>query len=181
MIKPYPFYKIIWKVLSKLDSVNDAVQGSALPIHKRHEYFVMCVQTSDALLSDDQLHYLFLSCVLVFKKRIVHLQIVISKIRTNVKTSASVGKFTMGRSNRNGCKLLEYVEQNDLKIVSKKWTWESPDGVTKNEIDHLLTNKIKCVKNIEILYNFNYSSDYRLIKGSLERFPLTRSYLKTWK
>ncbi len=38
----------------------------------------MCRQTSGALLSVDQLHHLFLSSVLVFKKWIIHLQIVVS-------------------------------------------------------------------------------------------------------
>ncbi len=41
-----------------------------------------------------------------------------AKIGTEVKTSASVGEFTIERSNRNGYKLLEFAEQNDLKIVS---------------------------------------------------------------
>ncbi len=58
--------------------------------------------------------------------------------------------------------------------------WESPDGVTKNEIDRILTNKIKCVKTIEILYNFNYSSDHRLIKGSLE-IPTEKKLFKNMK
>ncbi len=38
------------------------------------------VQTSNALLSVDQLHYLFLSSVLVFEKRIFHLQIAVINI-----------------------------------------------------------------------------------------------------
>ncbi len=40
----------------------------------------MCVQAYDTLLSADQLHHLFLSSALVFKKWTVHLQILVFNI-----------------------------------------------------------------------------------------------------
>lgn len=54
------------------------------------------------------------------------------------------------------------------KKVSKKWTWKSPDGVTENEIDHLMINNMKIVKNIEILNNFSFSSDHRIGRCQLK-------------
>ncbi len=44
------------------------IQGSIWPIYKWHEWFVMCAQISDTLLTAYQLRNLFLSSVLVFEK-----------------------------------------------------------------------------------------------------------------
>ncbi len=53
-------------------------QGSVLPIHEWHEWFIICVQTFDTLLSVNQQHHLFVGSVLVFEKRIICLQITVS-------------------------------------------------------------------------------------------------------
>ncbi len=45
-----------------------------LHVHKWHEWFVICVQTSQALLLVSQLYHLLFSSVLVFEKQIIHLE-----------------------------------------------------------------------------------------------------------
>lgn len=45
-----------------------------------------------------------------------------------------------------------------------RWTWKSPDGNTRNEIDHLLTNNIRIIKNNTVLTDFSFSSDHRPVK-----------------
>ena len=49
-----------------------------------------------------------------------------------------------------------------VKKTQWKWTWESPDGRTKNEIDHFLINDARIVCNSEILSRFKFSSDHRI-------------------
>lgn len=51
----------------------------------------------------------------------------------------------LGVRNENGEKFLEFCQDNDLTIEGTlfihgehhKYTWKSPDGVTKNQIDHV--------------------------------------------
>ena len=61
-----------------------------------------------------------------------------------------MGKFGYGEENERGEKLLNFCLNNNLVIANTmtykrkakhQWTWESPDGVTKNQIDYVLVNK----------------------------------------
>ena len=58
-----------------------------------------------------------------------------------------IGKFGYGEENERGERLLNFCLNNRLKVMNtafyqrkgnRKWTWESPDGCTKNMIDFIL-------------------------------------------
>ncbi|XP_072036823.1 uncharacterized protein [Amphiura filiformis] len=58
-----------------------------------------------------------------------------------------IGKFGIGEANDRGEKLLSFCSSNSLCITntlfkeskpSRQWTWESPDGSTRNKIDFIL-------------------------------------------
>ena len=58
-----------------------------------------------------------------------------------------IGKFGYGEENERGERLLNFCLNNRLKVMNtvfqqrkgnRKWTWESPDGRTKNMIDFVL-------------------------------------------
>ena len=48
-----------------------------------------------------------------------------------------------------------------------RWTWISPNGETKKEIDFILTDKPQTTNNITVLNSFNTSSDHLLVRASL--------------
>ena len=47
----------------------------------------------------------------------------------------------------------------------RKWTWASADGVTKNEIDYIITGCKSTVKNVTVLNNFSTGSDHRMVRA----------------
>ncbi|XP_065582698.1 craniofacial development protein 2-like [Artemia franciscana] len=62
---------------------------------------------------------------------------------------AILGRHALGEINDNGVRLIEFCATHEL-IVGASWfphkqihkyTWNSPDGVTRNEIDHILISK----------------------------------------
>ena len=64
--------------------------------------------------------------------------------------NGTLGKFGLGESNDRGERLLNFCALNNLcitntffkqKKIAKEWTWESPDGTTKNKIDYILINR----------------------------------------
>ena len=71
--------------------------------------------------------------------------------------------------------MLEYLLQNNLfqmnsfykKKLNRRWTWESPDGRTKNEIDYIITDKKRIVKDVTVLNRFSTGSDHRLVRAKV--------------
>ncbi|XP_045487972.1 craniofacial development protein 2-like [Pieris rapae] len=80
-----------------------------------------------------------------------------------------------GERNDRGQRLVDYALEHNLTIIntcfkknrSRRWTWRSPNGQHKNEIDYILSNQPKLFNNFEVL-NLNYPSDHRLIRSTLK-------------
>lgn len=91
-----------------------------------------------------------------------------AKIGEDFELTGCTGPFTLGTTNKIGFKLGKFCSRNNLKIVNtffsrpreEEWTWRSPDGKTKNEIDHLLANCIPLIKNNKTLDDFLFSSNH---------------------
>ncbi|KAK6763091.1 hypothetical protein RB195_023701 [Necator americanus] len=59
-----------------------------------------------------------------------------------------------------------------------RWTWESPGGGYRNEIDHIIVNKRFCLTDVGVVPKFYTGSDHRLLRG---RFSFTRRAEKAAK
>jgi len=98
------------------------------------------------------------------------------KIGRNNPGNVSVGKYVIGIRNEAGERILELANTNNLKVANtflkkrpeKKWTWIAPDKVTKNEIDHLLINDMRIVKNCQVLARFEFDSDHRVCRCQIQ-------------
>ncbi|KAK6740639.1 hypothetical protein RB195_008854 [Necator americanus] len=64
------------------------------------------------------------------------------------------------------------------KPFSLRWTWESPGGGYRNEIDHIIVNKRFCLTDVAVVPKFYTGSDHRLLRG---RFSFTRRAEKAAK
>ncbi|KAJ8705403.1 hypothetical protein PYW07_011230 [Mythimna separata] len=80
-----------------------------------------------------------------------------------------------GSRNNRGNRFIQFARENKFSILntffkkknSKRWTWKSPDGKVKNEVDYILTNHPKYVHNIEVI-NVQYPSDHRLVRATFK-------------
>ena len=73
-----------------------------------------------------------------------------TKIGTKTKEEdfKSMGAFGIGERNERGDSLIEFAEEHKLIIANtlfqkpknRYWTWESPDGETRNQIDFTLSS-----------------------------------------
>ncbi|KAK6761369.1 hypothetical protein RB195_022434 [Necator americanus] len=64
------------------------------------------------------------------------------------------------------------------KPSSLRWTWESPGGGYRNEIDHIIVNKRFCLTDVAVVPKFYTESDHRLLRG---RFFFTKREKKAAK
>ena len=53
------------------------------------------------------------------------------------------------------------------KRLHRRWTWISPNGVTNNEIDYILTYKPQTFTDVSVINSVNTGSDHRMIRGSM--------------
>ena len=51
------------------------------------------------------------------------------------------------------------------KKAGRRWTWRSPDGHTKNEIDYIMTDQPSMVTDITVINRINIGSDHIMVMG----------------
>lgn len=86
-----------------------------------------------------------------------------------------MGKFGHGIRSKHGQKLIEFLLENHLTILNSvfkkhpktKWTWASADSRFKNEIDYMITNKVKSFNDTHIVQNLNFNTDHRMVRSRL--------------
>jgi Reverse transcriptase (RNA-dependent DNA polymerase) len=108
----------------------------------------------------------------------------------NVGEEDFMGQHGYGMRNERGDRMIRFARSNELYIANtifkkrtaKRWTWKSPDGKTKNEIDFVLVKKTQkaAVKNVEVLNNFHFQSDHRMVRMSFE-MKIKRKFYHTGK
>ena len=94
---------------------------------------------------------------------------------TNDKMNCT-GPFGTGNRNERGERLLDSAEENNLvvanslffKAANRYWTWEAPGGVTKNQIDFILSSDRKIVQNCEVITKVDIGSDHRMVRARVE-------------
>ena len=94
---------------------------------------------------------------------------------TNDKMKCT-GPFGTGNRNERGERLLDFAEESNLvvtnslffKAANRYWTWEAPGGVTKNQIDFILSSDRKIVQNCEVIAKVDIGSDHRMVRARVE-------------
>ena len=94
--------------------------------------------------------------------------------QTNTSKRAT-GCFGLGQRNERGDIIVEWATSTNFKIMNtqfqkkagRRWTWRSPDGNTKNEIDCIVTDNPSMVTDVTVINRVNIGSDHRMVMGSI--------------
>ena len=54
------------------------------------------------------------------------------------------------------------------KKAGMRWMWRSPNGVTKTEIDYILTRRQDIVTDVTVIKQVNIGSDHRLVMSNIK-------------
>ncbi|KAL0881138.1 hypothetical protein ABMA27_002257 [Loxostege sticticalis] len=96
-----------------------------------------------------------------------------------------VGEFGYGQRNSKGQRLAEFLGKEDLFMMNsffqkppqRKWTWMSPDGSTKNEIDFIVTTDQRMFSDVSKTEEYNLPLclafvDYEKASDSIETWAV---------
>lgn len=108
-----------------------------------------------------------------------------AKIGQTDPIEIATGNHGYGDRNCRGKRLIDFAHENNFAIMNtffkknskQRWTWRSPNGIIKNEIDYILTNLHRNINNIQVL-NVTYPSDHRPVRATLNILPETKSRCK---
>ena len=88
------------------------------------------------------------------------------------------GRFGLGERNDRGETLVDFCKSNNLVILNtllshhpqRLYSWTSPDGKTKNQIDYIMINQKwkSSVKNTRIFPGADCNSDHQLFISHLK-------------
>ena len=86
------------------------------------------------------------------------------------------GPFGTGERNERVEMLINFTESNKFTIANslfekpgkRMWTWESPDGQTRNQIDFIMVSDRTIVKNCEVITKVDIGSDHRMLRGTIK-------------
>ncbi|KAK3788510.1 hypothetical protein RRG08_053137 [Elysia crispata] len=98
-----------------------------------------------------------------------------------------IGPFGIGTRNERGEKLIDFCTANRLFVTNsffkkprpRYWTWESPGGDYKNQIDFILTTDKTTIQNTEIITKVDIGSDHRMVieKSNEYNLPLCVGFI----
>ncbi|KAK6760652.1 hypothetical protein RB195_021928 [Necator americanus] len=66
-----------------------------------------------------------------------------------------------------GCCRFHHRNSLFLKKDHRRWTWESPNGPTRADIDHIVTNRKWCLIDVSLVPSFCTGSDHRLLRAKI--------------
>ncbi|MBF2463458.1 endonuclease/exonuclease/phosphatase family protein [Listeria welshimeri] len=115
-----------------------------------------------------------------------------AKVGVQECDESKIGPHGLGCRNHRGQMLVNFLEMQGLYLMNsffkkkpqRRWTWQSPDTVTRNEIDFIMADKKYIFRDVSVINRFNTGSDHRLVRGTLnisfraERLRLLRSTLR---
>ncbi|XP_072016969.1 uncharacterized protein [Amphiura filiformis] len=181
------------KHITEVRGINERLAQVTLKLNKKYSIKIIQVYAPTTAHEDEEVDKLYEEIAELLKTSKIHYNMAIGDFNAKVGLGQDgeedvMGKFGLGTRNDRGDKLIEFAISNKLKIMntffkksaSRRWTWRSPNGKTKNEIDFILTNKPNIIHDVKVLNKVNTGSDHRMllckmkIDTRLERQKLLR-------
>ncbi|MFH4978111.1 hypothetical protein AB6A40_004820 [Gnathostoma spinigerum] len=94
-----------------------------------------------------------------------------AKIGRGKEGEKYIGRQGIGKRNERGERMAMMVETKKLyvgnswfrKNAKRRWTWIAPNAAKKNEIDYILVDTRRILKDVAVVPSFNIDSDHRLL------------------
>ena len=159
----------------KFSSVSDRVAWIVIRLCKRYTLKVIQIYAPTSQSSDDEIESFYDDITQVMDQEKTKYTLLMgdfnAKVGKNMAGESCVGKFGVGERNDRGELLVNFAEKYNMRVMNsffqkragRKWTWRSPNGTTKNEIDFVLADESNSVSNVTVINKVNIGSDHRMV------------------
>ncbi|XP_062526852.1 craniofacial development protein 2-like [Bombyx mori] len=189
-------HKSLVNNIVSVGSVSNRVACLILRISKRYSLKVIQVYAPTQTHPDDEVEALYEDVSRAIHSSKTHFTVVMgdfnAKLGCRSNDELKVGQFGYGQRNSRGQRLVDFLEKEGLYMMNsffqkpphRKWTWMSPDGVTKNEIDFIMSTSRQIFNDVSVIHRVKTGSDHRIVRGilsinvKLERSRLMKSTLR---
>ena len=149
------------------------------PTHNRQIPKIVQVYAPTTSHSDEETDNFYNTIDKILEKQIHHTIVMVdlnAKVGGQTNTAErATGCFGLGQRNERGDTLVEWATSDNFKITNtqfqkkagRRWTWRSPDGHTKNEIDYIMTDKPSMVTDVTVINRINIGSERRMLMGCI--------------
>ncbi|XP_026318069.1 craniofacial development protein 2-like [Hyposmocoma kahamanoa] len=153
------------------------VRKSKLRVSKRYSLKVTQVYALTSVHPDEEVMYKDVSQAIHPSQ--THFNVVMEDFKAKLAVewfmSREWGNLVLGKRNCKGQRQADFMEKEGLFLMNsffqkppqRKWIWLSPDGVTWNELDFILTDKRQILNNVSVINRVKTGSDHRMVRGLL--------------
>ncbi|XP_046862943.1 craniofacial development protein 2-like [Xenia sp. Carnegie-2017] len=159
---------------------SSRVTSLTLKVNSKYQLQVIQVYAPTSSHSDEEVKELYEEIERSMDNNRSQFKIVMGDFNAKVgkhhrSDGATVGNFGLGERNERGTRLVQFAKSKGLKIANtyyrkrktRKWTWRSPNGEIRNEIDYILANK-SMIQNVNVITRVNIGSDHRMIRSKIK-------------
>ncbi|XP_072931484.1 uncharacterized protein [Epargyreus clarus] len=189
-------HKFLVNNLVTVDSVSARVAYLILRISKRYSLKVIQVYAPTSTHPDDEVEVMYEDISRAIHTSKTDFAVVMGGFNARLGTrngdELKMGPFGVGQRDHRGHLLANFLEREDFfmmnsfytKKAQRKWTWISPDGTVKNEIEFILADKRHIFNDVSVTNRVKTGSDHRMGRGTLninvklERSRLMKSTLR---
>lgn len=165
----------------KIVGISGRVAYIIIRINKRYNIKVVQLYAPTSVSEDDEIEEFYDDVSKSLDQDKTHFNIILGDINAKVDKKEApeetcIGNYGISEQNPRGQLLVNFALQNNMYIMNtfhnkktqNKWTWRSPNGLVKNEIDFVITNNRSIIKDVSVLNQFTTSSDHRLVKTKIQ-------------
>lgn len=167
--------------ITKYQAISERVIYLVIRLSRRYSIQIIHCYAPTSTASDESIQQFYEDITRAKNSENSHYVIITGDFNAKVGKRESndtkyVGNFGLGHRNDRGGMLVNYLNSEKLfclntffkKQAQRKWTWLSPDGQVKNEIDYVLANKNNICKDVTVLNQLHTGSDHRLVRASIQ-------------
>jgi len=166
--------------ITQMNSVSDRVIYVCFKLNAMYSLKVIQAYAPTTTHDDEEIEVFYEDVSKAMDENRAHYQLLVGDFNAKLgkrsdDSETSIGMFGHDQRNERGDTLLNFLQQHGIFSmnsffpgkVQRKWTWASADGVTKNEIDYIMSNRKSIVKNVTVLNRLNTGSDHRMVRAKV--------------